>query len=158
MKKEADSKDFRKRIFGALFALVFLIVVGSIVFHKIEGWGFVDSTYFTVITLTTIGYGDLFPTHATSKIFTMFFAFSGVGIFLYAMTIMGKHYLNYRVGVIETAVRRVGMKAIETFTPNTPQKPKTRRGFVNLMEIMDKDKRRARREEKLKKEEAKNKK
>ena len=57
-----------------------LIVVGAIVFHWLEGWNWVDSFYFVVITLTTIGYGDLSPTTQFSKLVTIFFAINGVAI------------------------------------------------------------------------------
>jgi voltage-gated potassium channel len=59
-----------------------LIVVGAIVFHWLEGWNWVDSFYFVVITLTTIGYGDLSPTTQFSKLVTIFFALNGVAILL----------------------------------------------------------------------------
>ena len=57
-----------------------MIVVGAIVFHWLEGWNWVDSFYFVVITLTTIGYGDLSPTTQFSKLVTIFFAINGVAI------------------------------------------------------------------------------
>jgi len=59
-----------------------MIVVGAIVFHWLEGWNWVDSFYFVVITLTTIGYGDLSPTTQLSKLVTIFFALNGVAILL----------------------------------------------------------------------------
>ena len=49
-----------------------LILVGGIVYHWLEGWDWVDSFYFVVITLTTIGYGDLSPTTQLSKLVTIF--------------------------------------------------------------------------------------
>jgi len=57
-----------------------LILVGAIVYHWLEGWDWVDSFYFVVITLTTIGYGDLSPTTQLSKLVTIFFALNGVAI------------------------------------------------------------------------------
>ena len=39
-----------------------------------------DAFYFTVITLTTVGYGDLSPTIALTKWFTMLYVFVGLGI------------------------------------------------------------------------------
>ena len=39
-----------------------------------------DSLYFSVITLTTMGYGDFSPSTRAGKIFTMFYIFVGIGI------------------------------------------------------------------------------
>jgi len=67
--------------FRALFLTV-LVVLGSGTwfYHQVEGWGWLDALYFTVITLTTIGYGDLHPTTPASKIFTIIFIFVGLGV------------------------------------------------------------------------------
>ncbi len=67
--------------FRALFLTV-LVVLGSGTwfYHQAEGWAWLDALYFTVVTLTTIGYGDLHPTTPASKIFTIFFIFVGLGI------------------------------------------------------------------------------
>jgi voltage-gated potassium channel len=40
----------------------------------------VDSFYFTVITLTTVGYGDLSPTQPLTKIVTVVFVIVGIGL------------------------------------------------------------------------------
>ena len=47
---------------------LFVILFGTGLFMIIEGWSFVDAMYFTVSTITTVGYGDLVPTHNASKI------------------------------------------------------------------------------------------
>lgn len=60
-----------------------VIVSTGTVFYKLaEGWSILDALYFTVITLTTIGYGDLHPTTDVAKIFTIFFVIAGVGFIL----------------------------------------------------------------------------
>lgn len=58
------------------------IVAGAILFSWLEGWSFIDSVYFVVITLTTIGYGDLTPTTPATKLLTIFFALNGIVILL----------------------------------------------------------------------------
>ena len=59
-----------------------LIVGGSIFYRIAEGWSWVDSLYFTVITLTTVGYGDLSPSGPGSKLFTVVLILAGVGSIL----------------------------------------------------------------------------
>jgi len=59
-----------------------VITVGTVVFHLLEKWSWIDSLYFTIITLATIGYGDLVPTTPVGKLVTVIFVIIGVGIFL----------------------------------------------------------------------------
>lgn len=69
--------------FRALFFLMLsLLVVGSLFYWSSEGWSFLDSFYFCVMTISTIGYGDLTPTTPLSKIFTILLAFLGIGVFV----------------------------------------------------------------------------
>lgn len=57
-----------------------LLLIGTVAYHWLEGWSFLDSLYFCVITLATIGYGDYVPTSSVAKLFTVFYAINGVGI------------------------------------------------------------------------------
>jgi voltage-gated potassium channel len=50
-----------------------LLFTGTVSYHLIEEWSIVDSLYFTTMTVTTVGYGDLVPTTDASKLFTVFF-------------------------------------------------------------------------------------
>jgi len=65
-----------------LFTTNFFIVLGTVVYHYIEGWSWLDSLYFSVITLTTIGYGDFSPQTDLGKIFTLLYIVVGVSLIL----------------------------------------------------------------------------
>ena len=75
-------------------ALGGLLVVGTVSYHYLEGWDWNESFYFTVCTLTTIGYGDLHPSTDASRLFTAFFAPSGVGVALASFGMLGTIYLR----------------------------------------------------------------
>ncbi len=62
-----------------IFSLVTL-GVGTVVYHLLEDWGWVDSFYFSAVALTTVGFGDLSPSTDASKLFTVFYIFSGISL------------------------------------------------------------------------------
>ena len=55
-----------------------IIAIGAALYHWLEGWSWLDSFYFVVITLTTIGYGDFSPTQPSTKLITVFYALNGI--------------------------------------------------------------------------------
>ena len=67
-----------------------LLAVGTIFYRLVEGWGWLDSLYFCVITLSTVGYGDLSPTTPGTKIFTMIYIFLGLSLFVSLVNILAK--------------------------------------------------------------------
>jgi len=74
--------------FRALFVVLGIVLSGGTLFYwQVEGWSVVDSLYFCVITMATIGYGDLAPTSPLSKLFTIGFVIFGIGLFA---TFVGK--------------------------------------------------------------------
>jgi voltage-gated potassium channel len=67
--------------FQALFFLVFTsLLSGTVFYSNVEGWSLLDSLYFSVVTLATVGYGDLAPTTSFGKAFTIFYILLGVGL------------------------------------------------------------------------------
>jgi hypothetical protein len=62
----------------------FLVIVGvgTLFYHLVEGFRWLDAFYFSVITLTTTGYGDLSPTSDLGKIFTVVYILVGFGVML----------------------------------------------------------------------------
>ena len=63
-----------------IYWILLLIGVGTVFFTRVEGWSMLDSLYFSVMTLTTVGYGDFIPTTDAGKIFTVFYVLIGMGI------------------------------------------------------------------------------
>jgi len=61
-------------------AVVLVLGIGTISYHFIEGWSWVDSFYFSVVTGSTVGFGDLSPTTDASKLFTVLYIFSSISI------------------------------------------------------------------------------
>lgn len=60
-----------------LFLLIIIILLGQVVTH-IEGWKKFDGIYWSLITATTVGYGDMRPIHKRSKILSIIIAILGI--------------------------------------------------------------------------------
>jgi voltage-gated potassium channel len=63
-----------------------LTAIGTIGYQLVEGWSFIDSLWMTVITLTTIGFGEVHPLSTAGRIFTMVLSFGGIFTLFYAGT------------------------------------------------------------------------
>ena len=74
--------------------LMGLIAIGTVAYRWLEGWSWVSSFYFTVCTLTTVGYGDLVPTTDLSRMFTAIYALAGVSLALASLGLLGTAYIT----------------------------------------------------------------
>lgn len=67
----------------AVIALSCLSVValGSIFFHIVEDWRWLDSIYFVIVTVATVGYGNIAPETDIGKIGNIIVIIVGIGLF-----------------------------------------------------------------------------
>ncbi|SEW10189.1 Ion channel [Cognatiyoonia koreensis] len=71
---------------GILFSTLFTVIaIGTIYFRYVEGWSWLDAYFFTVVTISTVGYGNVVPVTAAGKIGTTVLIFVGLGIFAAAI-------------------------------------------------------------------------
>ena len=82
---------FWSRLLVPIAILIIVILIGTYSYHRVEGWRTLDSLYFTVITITTIGYGDFAPVTDAGKIITIIFPFLGIGIAFYLFSLLGRY-------------------------------------------------------------------
>ncbi len=75
----------RKKLLLSVFLILFIHAVGVVGYMYIEGWNFIDSLFMTVISITTVGYGEVYPLSDTGQIFTIVLIIVGVGIILYIL-------------------------------------------------------------------------
>lgn len=73
-----------------------VIAIGTVGYHYLEGWDYLDSLYFTATTITTVGYGDLHPSSPASKLFTLGIMFAGIGLGFYVLSTFATSMLRGR--------------------------------------------------------------
>ena len=78
--------EMRDRLASVAGAFIVAIIMGTLGYQVIEGWGFFDSLYMTVITLATVGYGETHPLTLEGRIFTIFLILGGVATVTYAFS------------------------------------------------------------------------
>jgi len=91
----------------AVGIIIFLLLAGTAFFHLSERWSWVDSFYFTSVTITTVGYGDLTPTHNISKIVTALFGLISIPVTVFAFGVIAENYLENRMGRLEERMKEL---------------------------------------------------
>jgi voltage-gated potassium channel len=72
-----------------------MITFATIFYRLVEGWSLIDSAYFSVVTIATVGYGDLTPQTVLGKLFTIGYIFVGIGIFVAAATAIAQAVVRF---------------------------------------------------------------
>ncbi|MCB4204155.1 potassium channel protein [Deferribacterales bacterium Es71-Z0220] len=75
-----------RKIVISFLIIVSILAIGTIGYEYIEGVSFLDSFYMTVITITTVGFSEVFPLSTTGKYFTIFIILTGAGTIAFAAT------------------------------------------------------------------------
>ena len=88
---------------GILIWVLLLLLIGTSFYTLVEGWTVIDAFYFSVITLSTVGYGDLAPVTTVGKLFTSVYILVGISIIVvFANTLAKKH--AYRIAARVSSV------------------------------------------------------
>lgn len=80
-----------------ILTLLLLLALGTEAYHQLEGWSRLDALYFSTVTLTTIGYGDISPKTDGGKLFTVAFVLVGVAAFLFILVRLGERIVQNRI-------------------------------------------------------------
>lgn len=104
--------------FRGLFTLTILVIFfGAWFYHVREGWSWLDSFYFTIVTLTTVGYGDLSPQTAVGKLFTMLYIVLGLSIISSFIVLLAEHQQANRPNLREKLSRNFPAAERESTNP-----------------------------------------
>jgi voltage-gated potassium channel len=97
---------FRTRLYRVLMLIVLLMSFGTIGYLIIEGWSVRDSLYMTIITISTVGYGEVAPLSPTGELFSMILIVLGVGSAGYTFSVLTDYIV---AGELRGALRRQRM-------------------------------------------------
>ena len=79
---------------GVLTLALTLIGIASLFYWVVEGWSFLDAVYFSVVTIATVGFGDLTPHTVMGKVFTIIYIIAGIGLFASAVATLARAVLH----------------------------------------------------------------
>jgi hypothetical protein len=92
---------------SVLFPFAGLITVGATVVGTIEGWSVVESLYFAVVSLTTVGFGDFFPTRPASIWFCILWLPFSIGFMSLFLANVAAFYIRLSDKNIERIERQL---------------------------------------------------
>jgi len=100
-----------------ILAIFGYIAIGGFAYtHFFERqWTFIDSLYFSMVSFSTVGYGDLCPTNGLSKLFTCIFGLGGVAILGVAITTIGSSIVQAEIEAVQNAQRNSQKRILSIF-------------------------------------------
>ncbi len=101
---------FRSRVITVFLLLTLVLFISTVGYHLIEGWGWLDSVYMTVITLTTVGFGEIRPLSPGGRMFTILVILGGVGVMAYSLSSISELILSGELGRVFQNRRRAELK------------------------------------------------
>jgi voltage-gated potassium channel len=78
--------SLERRLLNIVFGFTAIILVGGVGYVLIEGWSWIDALYMSIITVTTVGFGEVHPLTPGGRLFTAVLVLLGVGGITYAFT------------------------------------------------------------------------
>ncbi len=85
---------FKSKIYLALTGLLVVLMVGVMGYRLIAGYSWIDAIYMTVITITTVGFGEVIPLTPEAKIFTTFLILCSVVIVGFALSVISEYIIS----------------------------------------------------------------
>jgi hypothetical protein len=86
-----------------------LVISGTLFYWRVEDWTVIESLYFSVVTLTTVGFGDFAPTSDGGQIFTIFYILTGIGVFVALLASVAQQYIAQK-SESPSARKRIGAR------------------------------------------------
>jgi voltage-gated potassium channel Kch len=76
----AEFTEIKNNLYVSIALVIIIYILGTVFYHYIEGWSYLESVYFVTMTITTIGYGDFVPKTEIGMVFSIFLALIGISV------------------------------------------------------------------------------
>jgi len=129
------------KLFYLLFTAAGIIVIGSFVIFSIESQhpdsqinSMLDAVWWTVATVTTVGYGDIVPVTDTGKIVAIFFMFFGIGVLAIFLSVLGTQFYKRRFDTEErefTDYQKLVLQRMDDLEKNQEKLQKDLRDLID---------------------------
>ena len=101
------------KIRTALILLFIIILVGISGYMTIEDDSFIDALYMTIITVSTVGFGEIHRLSMPGRIFTIFLIITSFGTYAYAISVITTHFVEGKLTYFIRGQRQKIMKKME---------------------------------------------
>ncbi len=108
-----DWTSGRIKLFLGLSILVFIMVLGVAGYMLIEGMQWVDALYMTVITVSTVGFGEVKDLSHGGKLFTIFLIVSSLTTYAYALSILSSYVFEHQLNFFIRGYRKKSIKNMQ---------------------------------------------
>tara|TARA_B110000091_G_scaffold206660_1_gene243791 strand:+ start:368 stop:1366 length:999 start_codon:yes stop_codon:yes gene_type:complete len=135
------------RINKTLFLVFTIILLGIAGYMVLSDYSFVDALYMTVITITTVGFGEVKPFTPEEKIFTVFLILTSITVFGYAVStfseylVSGKLFEQFKHRKVEKKIKSLkGHTIVCGFGRNGKQAILKLKNYNQQLVVVEKDK------------------
>lgn len=88
------NRFFKSRLYRAIILILLIILLGVLGYMIISGYGFVDALYMTVITITTVGFGEVHPFTNADKLFSVFLILTSISVVGYTVSSFSEYLVT----------------------------------------------------------------
>ncbi len=112
------SLSLKSKLYKATALLFLLLAMGVTGFYTLTGMSFIDALYMTVITITTVGFGEVVPLSQEARLFTVFLILISVIVLGYAVTVLteyiieGEFFKNIKYKSVQKRIKQLNNHTI----------------------------------------------
>lgn len=129
---DLENESVKKMETLASVVLVCYVLTGIGFYSIVAEWPIIDSVYFTIVTVTTVGYGDLVPQTHPQLVFTIFFMLLGVGFVGGMLGVLINVVLDREEALVNKMHDRMLNYSQESDTPHNNCEDWNRRQYEHL--------------------------